>query len=659
MLEATQVGSTANSRTRRGRARRRGGLAGAATAALLGSLPVGCREDPDPPALPCGLALEGCPERMHCDRVALPPRCVCDDAYTGTDCHDCALGYRRSGSRCSPEALSCRDDPCGARGDCISSSDGDRCECEEAYAGNRCASCADGFQDNDNNGVCREACGVAPLACIGRRVCSDASGVARCACPNGYTGETCSDCEVGYRRLPGAPECIPTCESEQVSCGEQGTCVDGPTGAECVCLPGYAGESCEACATTTHSRNEAGDCFAPIPEETAYLTVISVEENHYLAALSSWAYELLPIVALEREVDALAYDDHHGVLYGISNNEIVSIDVTTGQLDTILASDSAVVRALAFDSSRELLYVASDSELFSIDPLFPTGPSLAARGATAMAYDAERDRLLLLDENVANAASFRRAEWDPATGEFSELDPFGLEAAPLGLALAIDPTSGVHHLLVSHQGSATDALTRHCRAAARALGVDADASTPLGEFGDAVLPGESRDLTYDGADPPLLLYGSDGDMADAAATLTVATGHPDAVVCIVTREQALEVVVRSEARLRLLIVSSEDGSITVRVEDGFAPTVMSPQPIRTHHESGPEPTVSAPGDIHVDYDAAGWAALHLRPFSSTTSPRAVAELGPIHWQTGATSLAPLAANDAEVLTALTAYGPGD
>ena len=54
------------------------------------------------------------------------------------------------------------------------------CVCDEGYAGDKCDTCAAGFQDNDGDGVCTVAC--CALDCGDNGVCDDSSGTAVCAC---------------------------------------------------------------------------------------------------------------------------------------------------------------------------------------------------------------------------------------------------------------------------------------------------------------------------------------------------------------------------------------------------------------------------------------------------------------------------------------------
>jgi len=73
---------------------------------------------------------------------------------------------------------------------------------------------------------CEEIDPCNPNPCQNGGTCTDTGSIAECVCIDGYTGPTCE--------VPPDP-CI------GVDCGEQGTCVDGI----CECYAGYEGDNCE------------------------------------------------------------------------------------------------------------------------------------------------------------------------------------------------------------------------------------------------------------------------------------------------------------------------------------------------------------------------------------------------------------------------------
>lgn len=81
--------------------------------------------------------------------------------------------------------------------------------CPEGYAGEGCADCADGYQDEDDDGECLPSCeatGELALECGPYGACVVEEGARICACDQGYTGETCSTCAPGFEIGDG--ECV-------------------------------------------------------------------------------------------------------------------------------------------------------------------------------------------------------------------------------------------------------------------------------------------------------------------------------------------------------------------------------------------------------------------------------------------------------------------
>ena len=81
-------------------------------------------------------------------------------------------------------------DPCTKleclHGDCQIVEDVAQCVCQAGYAGERCDTCAEGFQDNDGDGTCKPDCSLASLGCV-HGACEDSSGTAVCVCETGDT----------------------------------------------------------------------------------------------------------------------------------------------------------------------------------------------------------------------------------------------------------------------------------------------------------------------------------------------------------------------------------------------------------------------------------------------------------------------------------------
>lgn len=616
---------------------------------LLGALLVaGCADDssPDAPEA-CGTAASGCGTYEHCDRVAAPPRCVCDEGYTGSSCSSCASGYTQSGGRCIPVAVSCQDGPCGTRGDCRTSSGGeDVCVCDEGYIGARCVNCADGYQDNDQDGQCEPACGVADLACTGRRTCSDATGSALCLCENGYVGDTCSDCAPGYREILSTHSCVPTCS--ELVCSADSTCVEGPTGAACECAPGWGGERCDECALG-YSVTANGDCSKPIPLGTAFLTLVEAQDRQFLAAAVAPSFAVEVLVPIQGTLRGLAQDPA-GSLYGLTEDALVRVDPNSGALTPLSTDTPLAAQSLTFDPVRQVVYAGSSTSIVSIDLADGAVTEVAPRGAGALAYDAEEDRLLAFEWS-AGATVPARFDVDLTTSTVTERGPLADTTPLTATALALDPVTERPYLLGTVPETDSERLSRYCQDAAFALGTDASGSLVAGAFGET--GDETLVLDDAGTDPRLVIYGSTGDASSAPTTLEVATRHPDAVVCIVTREQPLRVAVDAEARLRLLLLVTETNNVELIVPESYAPS--TPTPIHVHVRGG-SASLTVPAELGLAHDDAAWADLGLG-YLTDGERQGTARLAIVDWESGASSSRTL--TTPALVGALTAYPEGN
>ncbi|KTF85092.1 hypothetical protein cypCar_00012330, partial [Cyprinus carpio] len=100
--------------------------------------------------------------------------------------------------------------------------------------------------------------------------------VEECACPQGYTGPSCQDCDVGYTRTPGlylgtCEKCdchghASGCDSETAECLN---CLHNTVGSRCEnCLPGFYGnprtgdpQACRPCPCLGHSSSQPSSCY--------------------------------------------------------------------------------------------------------------------------------------------------------------------------------------------------------------------------------------------------------------------------------------------------------------------------------------------------------------------------------------------------------------
>jgi len=139
--------------------------------------------------------------------------CVCAVGWEGDDCRDnideCTIAM-----------------PCQNGGECTDTDGSFNCACAEGYTGAVCDECADGYQDNDDNGIC---------------------------CRTGWTGADCLACDLGYESVSGV--CQRTCNSAPKNCGEHGTCDDAGGDTTCICDDTYYGDLCDSFMGTCLNAN--------------------------------------------------------------------------------------------------------------------------------------------------------------------------------------------------------------------------------------------------------------------------------------------------------------------------------------------------------------------------------------------------------------------
>jgi hypothetical protein len=209
----------------------------------------------------CGT--QTCSERQTCATSSSPVRCVCREQFTGTDCTGCARGYQMDAAgKCVASTINCQSNPavCGAHGTCVAGlpMTGDSCSCRTGYGGLVCQTCAEGYQDNNKDGLCAASCGA--TTCPGMQTCSDSTGAARCACPGNRTGSNCDQCPTGWMLRASDNTCVQTCATSGTTCGTKKIC--DTTQGICVCRPEYTGDLCDTCAAGYQDNNKDGVCSA-------------------------------------------------------------------------------------------------------------------------------------------------------------------------------------------------------------------------------------------------------------------------------------------------------------------------------------------------------------------------------------------------------------
>jgi Clostripain family len=88
----------------------------------------------------------------------------------------------------------CDDLECGTHGDCIEDGNLANCECHQGYSGEDCTTCAEGYQDNNEDGTCKESCATLQYDCSDHGTCNDNSGTAICDCDDPYLDSGNGNC---------------------------------------------------------------------------------------------------------------------------------------------------------------------------------------------------------------------------------------------------------------------------------------------------------------------------------------------------------------------------------------------------------------------------------------------------------------------------------
>ncbi len=213
-------------------------------------------------------ASDPCGDHGACDDATGEPVCVCDRGYAddassdspGIDCDACAAGFHNEQGSCVLDT-ECLPNTCsGHEVECYVISGVVGCLCEDAYTGDFCDTCAEGYHRNDaDECVADEVC-PASDPCAPNGDCMVVGGIARCDCTSiGHTddpdqaGIDCDGCLSGFQDNDTDGDCDLSCNpGGQSTCGVHGDCTDVSGTAICICDPGWGGAHCERCATGYH-----------------------------------------------------------------------------------------------------------------------------------------------------------------------------------------------------------------------------------------------------------------------------------------------------------------------------------------------------------------------------------------------------------------------
>ncbi len=212
----------------------------------------------------CLVGLAGCPkvETSGCTsdndcldtQLCLDNYCQCKEAYAGENCEQCAEGFDRDGDECLRQQL-CTNDSCAGHGLCDDSTGAIECTCFVGYTGDTCSECKDGFHLIDEQCEADKMC--LENSCSFHGSCEDQTGEIVCQCDTGYAGDICESCDDGYQDKNGDSTCRKDCASSGLNCSPNGYCSDESGEALCLCDEGYSGSLCNDCAAGYHAEAQA------------------------------------------------------------------------------------------------------------------------------------------------------------------------------------------------------------------------------------------------------------------------------------------------------------------------------------------------------------------------------------------------------------------
>ncbi|ERL89440.1 hypothetical protein D910_06807 [Dendroctonus ponderosae] len=199
-----------------------------------------------PDCKPCDCFLNG---TVNQQCAPLEGVCQCKPNFGGRSCKECAPGYFNF-----PECKPCGCDSVGSESQSCDQESGN-CTCKVMHSGAKCDQCQDGYFEYPkcNCGFFRGV-NVADCNCDikGTKdgICDKGTG--ECICKEGYGGERCDVCILGFY---GYPDCKP-CNCSKIGSYSTTCSVSG----KCECLGSFAGRTCDQCSPGFYNYPECKSC---------------------------------------------------------------------------------------------------------------------------------------------------------------------------------------------------------------------------------------------------------------------------------------------------------------------------------------------------------------------------------------------------------------
>ncbi|KRZ88222.1 Laminin-like protein epi-1 [Trichinella sp. T8] len=233
--------------------------------------------------------------------------CRCPPPYKGTSCEECAEGFYRVNT--GPFLGSCVPCKCHGHSNSCDPKTGLCLHCEHNTAGDHCEQCQAGFYGDATFGSPMDCqlcpCPLPTVANNFAYSCqvNDRGRLLSCNCTEGYAGDRCDKCAVGWFGEPTRPDgrcqrCFcnnnnqltkeNSCDSTNGRCFD---CEKNTDGFHCeLCAPWYYGDAVQASNCTECSCNQCGSEWCDADTGQCQCKTNVVGENCHRCADNAWGF---------------------------------------------------------------------------------------------------------------------------------------------------------------------------------------------------------------------------------------------------------------------------------------------------------------------------------------------------------------------------------